>query len=85
MCLSSILLISGMDGSTAYTKKDLKGLKGSSELRRQVKLPKVMLGYCTPLALETNGKYSNDLQENFASGFYIVFTMHFHCISKVTN
>jgi hypothetical protein len=54
--LSSILLIAGIDGSTAYTKKDLKSLKGSSELRRQVKLPKVMLGYCTPLALETNGQ-----------------------------
>jgi len=45
----------GMDRSTAYTKNDLKILKGSSELRRQVKLPKVVLGYCTPLALETNG------------------------------
>jgi len=45
----------GMDGSSAYTKNDLKILKGSSELRRQVKLPKDMLGYCTPLALETNG------------------------------
>ena len=54
--LSYFLLISGMDRSTAYTKNDLKVLKGSSELRRQVKLPKVMLGYCTPLALETNGQ-----------------------------
>ncbi|PNF28889.1 hypothetical protein B7P43_G03854 [Cryptotermes secundus] len=45
----------GMDGLTAYTKKDVKSLKGSTELRRQVKLPKAMLGYCTPLALETNG------------------------------
>jgi hypothetical protein len=53
-----MFLTSGMDGSTAYTKKHvkMKTLKGSAELRRQVKLPKVTMGYCTPLALETNGK-----------------------------
>jgi hypothetical protein len=51
-----MFLVLGMDGSTAYTKKDAKTLIGSTELRRQVKLPKAMLGYCTPLALETNGK-----------------------------
>ncbi|PSN49824.1 hypothetical protein C0J52_08839 [Blattella germanica] len=45
----------GMDRGTAYTKKDSKVFTGSSELRRQVKIPKAMLGYCTPLALETNG------------------------------
>ncbi|XP_069692884.1 uncharacterized protein Apoltp isoform X2 [Periplaneta americana] len=45
----------GMDGKTAFTKKDVKTLTGSSELRRQVRLPKELLGYCTPLALETNG------------------------------
>jgi hypothetical protein len=49
-------LVLGMDGLTAYTKKDVKTLIGSTELRRQIKLPKAMLGYCTPLALETNGK-----------------------------
>jgi hypothetical protein len=51
-----MFLVLGMDGVTAYTKKDVKTLIGSTELRRQVKLPKAMLGYCTPLALETNGK-----------------------------
>jgi hypothetical protein len=51
-----MFLVLGMDGLTAYTKKDVKTLIGSTELRRQVKLPKAMLGYCTPLALETNGK-----------------------------
>ncbi|XP_066998183.2 uncharacterized protein Apoltp [Anabrus simplex] len=45
----------GMDGETAYTKKDVKSLKGDSDLRRQVKLPKSKLGFCTALALETNG------------------------------
>ncbi|KAJ9580979.1 hypothetical protein L9F63_023840, partial [Diploptera punctata] len=45
----------GMDATTAFTKKDFKVLTGSTELRRQVKVPKAMLGYCTPLALETNG------------------------------
>ena len=45
-----------MDGKTAFTKKDIKELTGSTELRRQVKIPKAMLSYCTPLALETNGK-----------------------------
>jgi hypothetical protein len=54
--LCSMFLISGMDRKTAYTKKDVKTLVGSTELQRQVKLPKVMLGLCTPLALETNGK-----------------------------
>ncbi|XP_044741918.1 apolipophorins-like [Chrysoperla carnea] len=45
----------GIDSNTAYTKKDVKELKGDAGLRRQVKLPKADLGFCSPLALETNG------------------------------
>lgn len=45
----------GLDGEKAFTKKDFKSLQGDSALRRQAKLPKSIMGYCTPLALETNG------------------------------
>lgn len=46
----------GLDADTAYTKNDFKHLNGDKDLWRQVKLSKSMLGYCTPLALETNGE-----------------------------
>ncbi|XP_012252389.2 uncharacterized protein LOC105683963 [Athalia rosae] len=45
----------GLDAGKAYTKKDSRSLDGDVDLRRQVKLSKSILGYCTPLALETNG------------------------------
>lgn len=45
-----------MDSGFAYTKKDGRLLKGDAELRKQVRPPKSVLGYCVPLALETNGK-----------------------------
>ncbi|XP_063238564.1 uncharacterized protein LOC134540049 isoform X2 [Bacillus rossius redtenbacheri] len=45
----------GIDTNTAFTKNDVKQLKGSVELRRQVKMPKSQIGLCAPLALETNG------------------------------
>lgn len=45
----------GLDATKSYTKKDAKVLVGDVDLRRQVKLPKSALGYCTPLSLETNG------------------------------
>ncbi|XP_034937258.1 uncharacterized protein Apoltp [Chelonus insularis] len=45
----------GIDATKSYTKKDAKVLIGDIDLRRQVKLPKSTLGYCTPLSLETNG------------------------------
>lgn len=45
----------GIDATKSYTKKDAKELVGDVDLRRQVKLPKSALGYCTPLSLETNG------------------------------
>ncbi|GLH12107.1 Apolipophorins, partial [Gryllus bimaculatus] len=45
----------GMDRDNAYTNKDIKDLKGDSDLKRQVLLPKSKLGVCTALALETNG------------------------------
>nr|CAD7432412.1 unnamed protein product [Timema monikensis] len=44
----------GIDSINAYTKKDFKNLKGSTELRRQVRLPKAHLGFCIPLAMESN-------------------------------
>lgn len=46
----------GIDGQKAFTKKDFKDLQGDSDLRRQAKLPKSVIGYCAPLALETNGE-----------------------------
>lgn len=45
----------GMDSTHAFTKKDFRELKGDRDLRRQAKLPKSMIAYCAPLALETNG------------------------------
>lgn len=45
----------GLDATKSYTKKDARVLNGDVDLRRQVKLSKTVLGYCTPLSLETNG------------------------------
>lgn len=45
----------GLDAAKSYTKKDARVLTGDVDLRRQVKLSKNVLGYCTPLSLETNG------------------------------
>nr|XP_012235380.1 PREDICTED: uncharacterized protein LOC105679739 [Linepithema humile] len=45
----------GLDAAKSYTKKDARVLNGDVDLRRQVKLSKNVLGYCTPLSLETNG------------------------------
>lgn len=45
----------GIDAETAYTRNDFKTLKGDVGLRKQVKLTKTMLGYCTPIVLESNG------------------------------
>lgn len=44
-----------MDKEKAFTKYDLKEFKGSSEFRKQVRLPKKKLHFCAPLALETGG------------------------------
>lgn len=45
----------GMDKDKAYTKYDLKEFKGSTEFRKQVRLPKKKLNFCSPLAIETGG------------------------------
>jgi len=46
----------GLDAATGYTLKDNKGpLVGDVDLRRQARLSKSALGFCAPLALETNG------------------------------
>lgn len=45
----------GLDAAKSYTRKDARVLVGDVDLRRQVKLSKDVLGYCTPLSLETNG------------------------------
>lgn len=51
----------GLDASKSYTKKDSRTLTGDADLRRQVKLSKSALGYCTPLSLEINGSiFSGD-------------------------
>jgi hypothetical protein len=49
----------GIDSTAAYTKKAIRGLIGDVALRKQVGLPKSTLGYCAPLALETNGTVFN--------------------------
>lgn len=49
----------GFDATKSYTKKDSHVLKGDIELKLQVKLSKSALGYCAPLALETNGTIFN--------------------------
>lgn len=45
----------GLDATRSYTKKDSRTLTGDVDLRRQVKISKNALGYCTPLSLENNG------------------------------
>ncbi|CAD7080164.1 unnamed protein product [Hermetia illucens] len=45
----------GMDRDFAYSKRDFKDFRGDVELRKQVRVPKEILGFCTPLAIETNG------------------------------
>lgn len=45
----------GIDGKKAFTKKDSKVLVGDVDLKKQARLPKSIMGYCAPLALETNG------------------------------
>ncbi|XP_014209258.1 uncharacterized protein LOC106639934 [Copidosoma floridanum] len=45
----------GFDANQSYTKKDLHNFTGDEDLRIQDKLSKMALGYCAPLALETNG------------------------------
>ncbi|XP_065216942.1 uncharacterized protein Apoltp isoform X2 [Planococcus citri] len=45
----------GLDGFTAYTKEDHKSFRGDHEMRKSIKLTKSLLGYCIPLALESNG------------------------------
>lgn len=47
----------GIDQLTAYTKKDVNGLVGDKELREAVRLPKATVGYCSRLALGSNGNY----------------------------
>lgn len=74
-------ILYGVDGDTAFTKNDVKAteLKGDTDLRRQIKLTKSTLGYCTPLAFETNGTIFSATkleQENFSlvKKFLSVFT-----------
>ncbi|XP_014467442.1 PREDICTED: uncharacterized protein LOC106740686 [Dinoponera quadriceps] len=58
----------GLDARKSYTEKDARVLVGDVDLRRQVKLSKNALGYCTPLSLETNGTiFSGDKLRNSAS------------------
>uniref|UniRef100_A0A1B6DM97 VWFD domain-containing protein n=1 Tax=Clastoptera arizonana TaxID=38151 RepID=A0A1B6DM97_9HEMI len=45
----------GFDSEAAYTKNDLKHFKGNKALLKHVKVRKSLFGYCTPLALNTNG------------------------------
>lgn len=47
----------GIDSEMAYTTKDTRGsgLRGDRALKSQVSVPKDKLGYCAPLAHQTNG------------------------------
>ncbi|CAG7726200.1 unnamed protein product [Allacma fusca] len=47
----------GMDSNLGFTKMDISKdqLRGETKIRQQVKVPRSLLGYCTPLALQTNG------------------------------
>ncbi|XP_075219817.1 apolipoprotein lipid transfer particle isoform X2 [Lycorma delicatula] len=71
----------GVDAEAAYTKNDFKAadVKGDFDLRKQIKLTKTTLGYCTPLAFETNGtifsaKKLESENSNFVKKFISVFT-----------
>lgn len=68
-----------MDYELAYTKKDGRLLKGDHELRKQVKVPKSVMGLCIPLALETNGKLYIYIYENqFLSNIISCYSNHSH-------
>uniref|UniRef100_A0A1Y1LL77 Vitellogenin domain-containing protein n=1 Tax=Photinus pyralis TaxID=7054 RepID=A0A1Y1LL77_PHOPY len=45
----------GMDGTRAFTKNDVRELKGDSDLLGQVRKPKSTLGVCMSFARDTNG------------------------------
>lgn len=46
-----------------FTSKEVKGrLIGDADLRRQARLSHSLLGMCAPVALETNGKDSQQLK-----------------------
>lgn len=47
--------LSGIDRVVAYTKKDWDDFKGDAKLRKEIQLPKSNLGFCMPLAMESNG------------------------------
>lgn len=45
------------DAPSLQSNNNTRGLKANINSRRQVKVPKSLLGYCAPLALQTNGEY----------------------------
>lgn len=51
----SIYFFSGIDRTMAYTKKDIDDFKGDGKQRKEIQLPKTNLGFCMPLAMESNG------------------------------
>lgn len=54
---TEFVYLQGLDANTGYTSKEFKGrLIGDTDLRRQARLSKSLLGVCGPMALETNGK-----------------------------
>lgn len=55
----------GLDRSLAFTKNDVKDLKGDVSLLKYVSYSKKHLGLCAPLALETNGEILCLLQSLF--------------------
>ncbi|CAL8109862.1 unnamed protein product [Orchesella dallaii] len=71
----------GYDSSLGYTKSDgVKGrLRGDSSIHPQIFLPRRTLGYCAPLALETNGtifagKKLQNRREKIVTLFTTVFS-----------
>ncbi|XP_035714331.1 apolipophorins isoform X2 [Folsomia candida] len=76
--------IFGIDTGSVFTKADApslqsnnntRGLKANINSRRQVKVPKSLLGYCAPLALQTNGSIftTKKLQNRQDNMFSTVF------------
>ncbi|ODN01102.1 Apolipophorin [Orchesella cincta] len=70
----------GFDSTLGFTKSDgMKGrLRGDSSIQQQIFLPRRTLGYCAPLALETNGTiFSGKKLQNRREKIVTLFTTVF--------
>ncbi|KAF5274562.1 hypothetical protein FQA39_LY07174 [Lamprigera yunnana] len=55
----------GMDRNYAYTKNDVRELKGDRDLLGQVRKPKSTLGVCMSFAKDTNGSINKPINQSF--------------------